>query len=76
MAKGDGIFQEVEIISLLRTIGKRNKVSQAKILQVLERAIPDTREYQEVRKFILDEMNNLTRAIVKAVFGDIEFLIK
>jgi hypothetical protein len=72
----EGIFQEVNIISLIKVIGKKNKISQAKILQELERSIPDPEEYKRLRKFILDELNNLTRAFVKETFGDIEFLIK
>ncbi len=74
--EGEGIFQEVDIIALIKTIGTRNKVAQAKILQELEKTIPDPQDYQRVRKFVLDELNNLTRAYVKATFGDIEFLIK
>jgi len=76
MAKGEGVFQEVDVLELIRTIGTKNKVAQAKILQKLETVITDPQEYAEVRKFILDELNNLTRAYVKATFGNIEFLIK
>jgi hypothetical protein len=75
-SKGDGVFQEVDVLELIRRIGKDNKVAQAKILQKLETVITDQQDYQEVRKFILDELNNLTRRYVKATFGDIEFLIK
>lgn len=76
MAKGEGVFQEVDVFELVRTIGTKNKVCQAKILQKLETVIDDPQEYAEVRKFVLDELNNLTRAYVKATFGNIEFLIK
>lgn len=74
--KGEGVFQEVDVIELIKIIGRRNKVTQAKILQKLETVIDDPREYAEVRKFVLDELNNLTRAYVNATFGDIEFLIR
>jgi hypothetical protein len=74
--KVEGVFQEVDILSLIKIIGTKNKVSQAKILQELEKYIQDPDDYKEVRKFILDELNNLTRAYVKATFGNIEFLIK
>lgn len=73
---GEGIFQEVEVLRLIRIIGKRNKAAQAKILQKLELIIDDPKEYAEIRKFILDELNELTRAYIKATFGDIEFLIR
>ena len=74
--QGEGVFQEVDILALIRTIGTKNKVSQAKILQELEKYVRDPEDYKLVRKFILDELNNLTRAYVKATFGNVEFLIK
>lgn len=76
MDKGEGLFQEVDVLELIRIIGTKNKVAQAKILQKLEAVIDDPEEYAEVRKFVLDELNNLTRAFVKATFGNIEFLIR
>lgn len=74
--KGEGLFQEVDVLDLIKIIGRKNKVTQAKILQKLELVITDPEDFAEVRKFILDELNGLTRAYVKATFGDIEFLIK
>ena len=76
MEKGDGVFQEVDVLRVIGKIGKKNKIAQAKILQKLEQVIPDREEYAEVRSLILDELNGLTRAFVKEIFGDIEFLIK
>lgn len=73
---GDGIFQEVDILELVKIIGTKSKVSQAKILQEIEKYIDDPEDFKILRKFILDEINNLTRAYVKATFGNIEFLIK
>lgn len=70
------VTQEVDVIHLINRIGKRSKVSQAKILQALEKAIPERSKYLEVRSLVLDEINNLTRAYVNEIFGDIEFLIK
>lgn len=74
--KGEGVFQEVDIIQLIKIIGTKNKVSQAKILQEVEKYVHNPEDYKVLRKFILDELNNLTRAYVKATFGNIEFLIK
>jgi len=75
--KGVGeLIQEVDVFSLLKTMGRRNKVVQAKILQKLEQVIQDPEDYAEIRKFILDELNGLTRAYVKDIFGNIEYLIK
>lgn len=73
--KGEKFFQEVDVIRLIQIIGKKNKVTQARILQRLEESIHDPEEYAEIRKFVLDEINSLTRAFVKSTFGDIEFLI-
>ncbi len=74
--KGEGLLvQEVDVLKLIRTIGKKSKVTQAKILQRLEVEV-SPESYPELRKFVLDEVNNLTRAIVKETFGDIEYLIK
>ena len=73
--KGEGVFQEVDVIDLIKRIGTRNKVVQAKILQELEKVIKDPEDYARIRKFILDELNGLTRSFVKSTFGNIEFLI-
>jgi hypothetical protein len=76
MEKEQGIFQEVDVLSLIKTIGNKNKKAQAVILQALERIISDPEDYAEVRGIVLDELNGLTRAFVKATFGNIEFLIR
>jgi len=36
----------------------------------------DSKEYTLVRKLVLDGFNNYTRSIVRAIFGDIEYLVK
>lgn len=73
----DEIVQEVDILVTIRGIGKRNKKLQAVILQELEKHIDkSSTEFDGMRKFVLDEVNNYTRSIVRDIFGDIEFLIK
>ena len=74
MLSDDKIFQEVDVFSLIKEIGIKNKVHQAKMLQVLENSIDDPKVFAEVRKFFLDEQNSYTRSIVRLIFGDIEFL--
>lgn len=76
MAKEEGLFQEVDVLQLIKIIGTKNKVVQAKLLQKLETVIDNPAEYQEVRKLVLDELNGLTRAFVRETFGDIEYMIK
>lgn len=72
MSSGN-VVQEVDLISLIRDIGRKNKKLQAKLLQELERRYGTLSP--ELRKFILDETSGHTRSIIKAVFGDIEYLL-
>jgi hypothetical protein len=76
MEKGEGLYQEVDVMSLIRLIGNKNKKTQAIILQALEKVISDPEDYKEIRALVLDELNGLTRSFVKATFGNIEFLIR
>lgn len=73
--KGEGLVQEVDVIKLIKEISSKNKIVQAKLLQKLETVV-DPADYPELRKFVLDELNGLTRAFVKSTFGNLEFLIK
>lgn len=70
----DKVFQEVDVFTLIRKIGTKNKVLQAKVLQELEKYVEDKDKYAELRKFMLDEINSYTRNVVREIFGDIEFL--
>lgn len=74
MEQDNKVFQEVDMLSVLREIGSRNKVLNAKVLQELEKHISDKDGFSEVRKFILDEQNSYTRNIVRLIFGEIEFM--
>jgi len=69
--------QEVDIIDVIRSVGKKNKKLQARLLQELEKHIDhQTPEFDELRKFMLDEINSYTRSVMRDIFGDIEFMIK
>lgn len=68
------VFQEVDILAVLREIGTKNKVLQAKVLQEVEKYVTDKEQYAQLRKFILDEQNSYTRSIVRLIFGDIELM--
>ena len=69
--------QEVDIIDVIRSVGKRGKKHQAIILQELEKHMDKSSvEFTEFRKFFLDETNGYTRSIMRDIFGDIEFMIK
>jgi hypothetical protein len=67
------VFQEVDLISVLREIGSKNKTLNARVLQELEKHITDKEEFKAVRSFVLDEQNSYTRSVVRLIFGDIEF---
>lgn len=67
------IIQQVEILDILRNIGKKNKKLQAILLQELETVVvKGSPGYIKMRKVILDETSNFSRAIVSSIFGDIE----
>ena len=71
------IVQEVDALSIISAVGKKNKKLQAKLLQELELHVDKTsHEYETLRKFILDEINSYTRSIMRDMFGDIEFIMQ
>lgn len=75
MAGEDKIFQEIDLYQVLKEIGTKNKVLQARMLQELEKYVPPhSEEFSRLRKFVLDEQNSYTRSIVRLIFGDIEFM--
>ena len=70
------VFQEVDALQVVKRIGTTSKRVQAKILQRLELSMDkDSEDFAEIRKLILDELNNLNRTVVRDIFGDIEYLI-
>jgi hypothetical protein len=71
------VVQEVDILSVISAVGKKNKKLQAKLLQELETHLDkNSKEYEILRKFILDEINSYTRSVMRDIFGDIEFMMK
>jgi hypothetical protein len=70
------VVQEVSLIDLVKYISKRNHKLQAVLLQTIEEYIPkDSQEFLEIRKVILDETSGAFRAIIREVFGDVEYLV-
>lgn len=70
---GLNVIQQVDILDILKSIGKKKKKLQAILLQELETVIPkESPEYNKMRKVVLDETSDYARAIVKSIFGDIE----
>jgi len=73
----DTIIQELDTLDLVKGIERKNKKMQAILLQKLELVVKKgSTEYEEYRKVILDESNNYARAIVRLIFGDIDFMVK
>jgi len=71
------VIQEIDILDVIRAVGKRNKKVQAQILQEIEKTVDKhSPEFDALRKFILDEINGYTRSIMRDIFGDIEFMIQ
>jgi len=71
------IIQGLDLIDIVTFISKKNKKFQAILLSELEETLgKDSKEYTLVRKLVLDGFNNYTRSIVRAIFGDIEYLVK
>ena len=69
-------IQEVNILDVIKSVGAKNKRLQAKLLQELEKHLDKrSEEYDELRKFILDEINGYTRSVMRDIFGDIEYMI-
>lgn len=69
-------IQEIDIVDVIRNVGRKNKKLQAKLLQELEKHVEKgSPEYEELRKFVLDEINGYTRSVMRDIFGDIEYMI-
>lgn len=77
MDNSPGIIVEgLDVIAVIKLIGRKNRRFIAMSLKRLEEIIPkDSQEYVQIRKLILDLMNNYTRAALKIIFGDIEHII-
>ena len=64
------IIEGLDVIDIVRLIDKKSRSFQAIILQEVEGIIQkDSQEFPKVRKVILDNMNEYTRSILRAIFG-------
>jgi hypothetical protein len=70
------VVQELDVLDVIKNVGKKNKRLQAILLQEVEKLVDkDSPEFEFLRKAILDETNNYTRSVIRIIFGDIEYLI-
>lgn len=69
----ENIIQQVDILEVLGSVGKKKRKLQAILLQELETILPKTSpDYIKMRKVILDETSDYARSVVRSIFGDIE----
>ena len=69
------IVQGLDLTEVIGFINRKNKRYQAMSLQELETIISkDSEEFSQIRKLFLDGFNDYTRAILRIIFGDIEYL--
>jgi hypothetical protein len=77
MTQPSKLVQEVDIVDVIRSVGKKNKKLQAKLLQEMEKYLDkNSVDFDSLRKFTLDEVNSYTRSVMRDIFGDIEYMIK
>lgn len=66
------LIQGFDIFDIVGYMHRINKKYQATLLSNVESIMDDeSEEYEAVRKMILDSTNNYVRAIVNAIFGEI-----
>lgn len=67
------ILQGVDALDIIRFIRNKNKRIQAIFLGELEKCVPkDSDEFTKIRKLYLDYSNGYERAVLTAIFGDVE----
>lgn len=71
------IVQGVNVLDVIRRINTRNRRLQAILLSQIEMSIDKASPgFVELRKLLLDETNSYTRAVIREIFGDIEYLLR
>jgi hypothetical protein len=67
------IIQGLDLEDIIGFIEKKNKKFQAITLSEYEEVMDrNTAEFRAIRKITLDNYNNYTRSVVRAIFGEIE----
>ncbi len=71
---GEGyLIQGLDLRDIINFIDRKNKKFQAITLteyeEILDKHSP---EFRAIRKITLDNYNNYTRSVVRAIFGDVE----
>ena len=67
------VVQGLDLIDIITFISKKNKKFQAITLSEYEEILDkNSAEFKAIRKVTLDNYNNYTRSVVRAIFGDVE----
>jgi hypothetical protein len=67
------IIQGLDLKDIIGFIEKKNKKFQAITLSEFEEIMDkNSDEFKAVRKITLDNYNNYTRSVIRAIFGEIE----
>lgn len=72
--QADGVLiQGLDLQDIIGFIEKKNKKFQAITLTEFEEVMDkNTAEFRAIRKITLDNYNNYTRSVIRAIFGDVE----
>ena len=64
------IIEGLDVLDIVRLIDRKSRAYQAIILQDIEKIVPNnSQEFTKIRKIVLDNTNEYTRSILRAVFG-------
>ena len=67
------LLEGFDVMDTVRFISRTMKKHQALLLESIENVIPSQDPlYSVIRKHILDHTNNMSRDIIKNIFGDID----
>ena len=72
------VIKGLNLLDVIINVGNKRKKFQAITLQKLESILPpDSDEFKEVRKIILDGFNEYTKSVLRELFGtDFEYIKK
>jgi hypothetical protein len=69
-------IEGLDVIDVLKYIGKKRNKFLALILAELESTLDkNSEEYKVIRKVILDGVNDYTRSLLRILFGNVEGMI-
>lgn len=65
------MIEQVDTVALIGFINRKKKLHQKLLLDGIEQLLgTDHPKYLEIRKLILDNTSDFSRAVVRTIFGD------